>query len=122
MFATIPSALPHVQSGTLRGLGVTSAERSPFAPEIPTIAEVGVPGYEMSSWYALFAPAKTPADTVRKIREDAHAALAYPPMKQRFAEIGATVATSTSAEVTTLIKSEMAKWGPIIKAASIKAE
>ena len=122
MFATIPSALPHVQSGTLRGLGVTSAERSPFAPEIPTIAEAGVPGYEMSSWYALFAPAKTPADIVRKIREDAHAALAYPPMKQRFADIGATVATSTSAEVTTLIKSEMAKWGPIIKAASIKAE
>jgi tripartite-type tricarboxylate transporter receptor subunit TctC len=122
MFATIPSALPHVQSGTLRGLGVTSAERSPFAPEIPTIAEAGVPGYEMSSWYALFAPAKTPADIVRKIREDAHAALADPPMKQRFADIGATVATSTSAEVTTLIKSEMAKWGPIIKAASIKAE
>jgi tripartite-type tricarboxylate transporter receptor subunit TctC len=122
MFATIPSALPHVQSGTLRGLGVTSAERSPFAPELPTIAEAGVPGYEMSSWYALFAPAKTPADIVSKIREDAHAALAYPPMKQRFADIGATVATSTSAEVTTLIKSEMAKWGPIIKAASIKAE
>ena len=65
---------------------------------------------------------RTPADIVRKIREDALAALAYPPMKQRFAEIGATVATSTSAEVTTLIKSEMAKWGPIIKAASIKAE
>jgi tripartite-type tricarboxylate transporter receptor subunit TctC len=107
MFATIPSALPHVQSGTLRGLGVTSAERSPFAPEIPTIAE---------------AAAKTSADIVRKIREDAHAALADPPMKQRFADIGATVATSTSAEVTTLIKSEMAKWGPIIKAASIKAE
>jgi tripartite-type tricarboxylate transporter receptor subunit TctC len=122
MFATIPSALPHVQSGTLRGLGVTSAERSPFAPELPTIAEAGVPGYEMSSWYALFAPAKTPADIVSKIREDAHAALAYPPMKQRFADIGATVATSTLAEVTTLIKSEMAKWGPIIKAASIKAE
>jgi tripartite-type tricarboxylate transporter receptor subunit TctC len=122
MFATIPSALPHVQSGTLRGLGVTSAERSPFAPELPTIAEAGVPGYEMSSWYALFAPAKTPADIVSKIREDAHAALAYPPMKQRFADIGATVATSTLAEVTTLINSEMAKWGPIIKAASIKAE
>jgi tripartite-type tricarboxylate transporter receptor subunit TctC len=122
MFATIPSALPHVQSGTLRGLGVTSAARSPFAPELPTIAEAGVPGYEMSSWYALFAPARTPADIVRKIRDDALAVLALPAMKQRFSDIGATVATSTSTEVTTLIRSEMAKWGPIIQAASIKAE
>jgi tripartite-type tricarboxylate transporter receptor subunit TctC len=122
MFATIPSALPHVQSGTLRGLGVTSTARSPFAPELPTIAEAGVPGYEMSSWYALFAPARTPADIVRKIRDDALAVLALPAMKQRFSDIGATVATSTSTEVTTLIRSEMAKWGPIIQAASIKAE
>jgi tripartite-type tricarboxylate transporter receptor subunit TctC len=122
MFATIPSALPHVQSGTLRGLAVTSATRSPFAPELPTIAEAGVPGYEMSSWYALFAPARTPTEIVRKIRDDALVVLADPAMKQKLADIGATVATSAPAEVTKLIKSEMAKWGPIIQAASIKAE
>jgi tripartite-type tricarboxylate transporter receptor subunit TctC len=122
MFATIPSALPHVQNGALRGLGVTSATRSPFAPDLPTIAEAGVPGYEMTSWYALFAPARTPAEIVRKVREDILAALAHPPMKRKFEDIGATVATSTSAEVTALIKSEMAKWAPIIKAANIKAE
>src|SRR5712675_2921800 len=92
MFATIPSALPHVQSGTLRGLAVTSATRSPFAPELPTIAEAGVPGYEMSSWYALFAPARTPADIVSKIRDDVLAVLALPAMKQRFSDIGATIA------------------------------
>jgi tripartite-type tricarboxylate transporter receptor subunit TctC len=101
---------------------VTSAARSPFAPELPTIAEAGVPGYEMSSWYALFAPARTPADIVSKIRDDVLAVLALPAMKQRFSDIGATIATSTSAEVTTLIRSEMTKWGPIIQAASIKAE
>jgi tripartite-type tricarboxylate transporter receptor subunit TctC len=122
MFATIPSALPHVQSGTLRGLAVTSATRSPFAQELPTIAEAGVPGYEMSSWYALFAPARTPAEIVRKIRDDALGVLADPAMKQKLADIGATVATSAPADVTKLIKSEMAKWGPIIQAASIKAE
>jgi len=122
MFATIPSALPHVQSGTLRGLAVTSATRSPFAPDLPTIAEAGVPGYEMSSWYALFAPARTPTEIVRKIRDDALVVLADPAMKQKLADIGATIATSAPAEVTRLIKSEMAKWGPIIQAASIKAE
>jgi tripartite-type tricarboxylate transporter receptor subunit TctC len=122
MFATIPSALPHVQSGTLRGLAVTSATRSPFAQELATIAEAGVPGYEMSSWYALFAPARTPTEIVRKIRDDALGVLADPAMKQKLADIGATVATSAPADVTRLIKSEMAKWGPIIQAASIKAE
>jgi tripartite-type tricarboxylate transporter receptor subunit TctC len=122
MFATIPSALPHVQSGTLRGLAVTSATRSPFAPDLPTIAEAGVAGYEMSSWYALFAPARTPVEIVRKIHDDALSVLADPAMKQKLADIGATVATSAPPEVTKLIKSEMAKWGPIIQAASIKAE
>jgi tripartite-type tricarboxylate transporter receptor subunit TctC len=122
MFATIPSARGHIQSGTLRGLGVTSAQRSEFLPEIPTIAEAGVPGYEMTSWYALFVPVKTPAEIAKRIRDDALAALAYPPMKQRFEDIGATPVTSTPAEMTALIKAEMVKWGPIIKEAGIKGE
>jgi tripartite-type tricarboxylate transporter receptor subunit TctC len=121
-FGTLPSTLPLVRGGQLRALAVTSAQRSVFAPELPTIAESGVPGYDYSSWYALYVPAKTPADIVRKLHDDTVAALAHPQVKQRLAEIATAITPSTTAELAALLKSDMDQWGPIIKAANIKGE
>jgi tripartite-type tricarboxylate transporter receptor subunit TctC len=122
LFGTLPSTLPLVRGGQVRALAVTSTQRSAFAPELPTIAESGVPSYDYSSWYALYAPAKTPVEIVRKLHDDTAAALAHPQVKQRLAEIATEVAPSTTSELATLLKSDMDHWGPIIKAANIKGE
>jgi tripartite-type tricarboxylate transporter receptor subunit TctC len=121
-FGNLPGQLPQVRSGTLRGLAVTSATRSPFAPQIPTIAESGLPGYDVTSWYALYMPAKTPPEIVKKAHDDAVAALTHASVKQKIEELGATVAPSTPAELAAHLQSELKKWGPIIKAAGIKGE
>jgi tripartite-type tricarboxylate transporter receptor subunit TctC len=121
MFGTLPSVLPQVQSKTIRGLGVTSASRTPFAADIPTIAESGVPGFDVSAWNALFMPAKTPVEIVNKVCHDAILAFAHPPVRRKLEEIGALVASSAPAELAALLRSEMEKWGPIIKEAGIKA-
>jgi tripartite-type tricarboxylate transporter receptor subunit TctC len=114
--------LPLARNGQVRALAVTSAKRSEFAPELPTIAESGVPGYEYSSWYAVFVPAKTTADIIRKLHDNIVAALLYPQLKQRLADIATSVTPSNPAELAALLKSDMELWGPIIKAANIKGE
>jgi tripartite-type tricarboxylate transporter receptor subunit TctC len=96
--------------------------RSPFLPDVPTIAESGVPGFDVSSWYALFLPPKTPAEIVGKVYNDAAAAIAHPQTKQRFADIGTIAGSSTPAELTALLKSELDKWGPVIKELGIKPD
>lgn len=121
MFSNLPGVLPQVQSGTVRGLAVTSAKRSPAAPDIPTIGE-SVPGYEVSVWWALLVPAKTPTEIVMKVHDDTVAALAHPSVKQRYEATGAPIISSTPTELAALLKSEMQKWGPIVKAAGIKPE
>jgi tripartite-type tricarboxylate transporter receptor subunit TctC len=121
-FGTMPSTLSLVRSGQVRGLAVTSAKRSPFAPELPTIAEAALPGYDVTAWYGLFVPAKTPPAIITKIHDDAVAAIAYPQVKQRLAEIAAIAESSAPAELEALIKSEMALWGPIIRNANIRGE
>jgi tripartite-type tricarboxylate transporter receptor subunit TctC len=122
MFATLPSALPQIQGGTIRALAVTSATRAPFAPNLPAVAESGVPGFDVSDWHALFVPAKTSIEIVRKIHDDAVNALAYRAVKQKFEELAVVAVTSTPAELATLLKSDMEKWGPVIKDAGIKPE
>jgi tripartite-type tricarboxylate transporter receptor subunit TctC len=122
MFATLPSVLAQVQSKTVRALGVASAKRSPFAPDIPTIAESGVPNFDVSDGYALFLPPRAPAEIVNKVHDDTVAALAHPPVRQRLGEIAASTVTSTPIELAALMKSEMNKWGPIIKELGIKAD
>jgi tripartite-type tricarboxylate transporter receptor subunit TctC len=118
----MPSALAQVHSGVLRGLAATSAMRSPFAPNISTVAESGVAGFDVSDGFGLYVPAKAPAEIVRKVRDDTVSALAHPTVKQRLEEIAMTVMTSTPSELAGLLKSETAKWGPIIKEAGIKAD
>jgi len=121
IFSNFPSTLPYVQSGQLRGLAVTTAARQPEVPQLPAIAEF-VPGYDVSSWFALFVAAKTPSDIVTRLHRDAVAALHHPPVKQRYAQLGATVVASTPAELAAHLKAEMERWGPVIKAAGIKAD
>jgi tripartite-type tricarboxylate transporter receptor subunit TctC len=122
MFNTTGSLLQAARTGQVRGLGVTSAERVPTASEFPTIAASGVPGYDVTGWYALLAPAKTPPDIVRRMHADTVAMLAEPAIKARFEPLGVDVRSSTPDELAARVRSEIALWGPIIKAAGIKAE
>ena len=119
-FAVMASGLPLVQSGQLRALGVTTAARVPTAPEVPTIAEAGVPGYDTSSWFAFFVPARTPPDIIRKMHSDTVAVLAEPPIKAKLDALGVVVIGSTPQELGAHLKAEMDKWGPVVKAANIK--
>jgi tripartite-type tricarboxylate transporter receptor subunit TctC len=119
-FAVMASGLPLVQSGQLRALGVTTAKRVAAAPEVPSIAEAGVPGYDTSSWFAFFVPAKTPDEIIRKMHADTIAVLAEPPIRAKLDQLGVVVAGSTPQELEAHLKAEMDKWGPVIKAANIK--
>ena len=120
MFNNIGAVLPLIQGGKLRGLAVTTGKRTPAAPDLPPIAEVGVPGFDVSSWYAFLAPAKTSPEIIAKMHADTVAALADPVTKERLEQqLGVVVVGSTPAELAAHLKSEMDKWGPVIKEAGI---
>jgi len=121
MFNTIGTALPLVRGAQLRGLAVTSAERFFSVPDMPTVAESGVPGFDVSSWFAFFAPAKTPRPIIDKLQADTAAVLAEPPIRDRIQHLGIKVQSSTPEELARHLKAEMDKWGPVIKAAGITA-
>jgi tripartite-type tricarboxylate transporter receptor subunit TctC len=121
--ANIFTVLPHVKSGRLRAYGVSSAERSSAAPEIPTIAEAGLSGYEAVQWYGLVAPAKTPAPIVNQLHAAVVQVLNDPEIRQRFQSGGADPSPSESpAAYAGLIRSELKKWADVAKAAGIKPE
>ena len=122
MFDSITSAAPHIQAGKLRALGVTSAKRSAALPNVPTIAEAGVPGYEVSPWFAVFAPAGTPAPIVQKINAALLDAMKQPDTKARFDAIGAEPIGSTPAQLATHLDKEMARWGALIKERNIRMD
>jgi tripartite-type tricarboxylate transporter receptor subunit TctC len=119
MFNNIGAVLPLIQGGKLRGLAVTTAKRTPAVPHMPTIAEAGVPGFDVSSWYALLAPARTPPEIIRKMHEDTVAALSDPTTKERLEQLGVVVVGSTPEELAAFLKAEMDKWAPVIKEAGI---
>ncbi len=121
-FDNMPSILSHVKAGTVRALAVTTRERVPVVPDLPTIAESGVPGFDVSSWFGFFVPVRTPPDVIARINKDANAALAHPSVKSRFEELGATPKGSTPAELAAFLKSEIDKWGPVIREAKIRVE
>lgn len=122
MFDNLPTALPHIKAGKLRGLAVTSAARSPLAPELPTMAESGLPDFELSTWFAFYAPAGTPRDVVDKIAGDMRRVLAQPDMKERLAGIGVDIKASTPDELARFQRAELAKWGKIIKDSGAKVD
>jgi tripartite-type tricarboxylate transporter receptor subunit TctC len=119
-FAVMASGLPLVRAGQLRALGVTTATRVASAPEIPTIAESGIPGYDTSSWFAFFVPAKTPPEIIAKMHADTVAALAEPQIRAKLDALGVIVVGSTPQQLGAHLKAEMERWAPVIKAANIK--
>jgi tripartite-type tricarboxylate transporter receptor subunit TctC len=119
MFNNIGAVLPLIQAGKLRGLGVTTAKRTPAAPDLAPLAELGVPGFDVSSWYAILAPAKTPPEIIAKLQADTVAAITEPVTKQRLEQLGVVVVGSSPAELAAFLKREMDKWGPVIKEAGI---
>jgi tripartite-type tricarboxylate transporter receptor subunit TctC len=121
MFNVISSVLPQVRDGQLRGLAVTSTRRVPAALEFPTMAEAGLPGFDLAAWFGLFVPAKTPLGIVEEIHTSAVAALADPGVRDRLEHLGILLVGSTPDEFASYLKSEMDKWGPIIKEAGITA-
>jgi len=115
------SVLQTVREGKLRGLAVTSLERSPNMPDLPTISESGFPGFEAISWFALLAPAGTPAPIVGKVHREALKVLAEPDLRARFAQLGLDTVGNSSDELAAIIKSDIAKWAGVIKDAGITA-
>ena len=120
--ATLASALPLIKSGKLRPLAVTTARRSTFFPELPTMSEAGVPRYEFSTWYGLLVPGRTPVAIVGQLNGVAARILGAPALKEQLAGQGIEVSPSSPAEFGAYLKSETVKWGKVIKAANIKAE
>ena len=113
------SFLEQMRAGQIRGLGTSGLKRDPSAPELPTIAEAGVPGFDVTSWFALVVPAKTPPDIVKRMHADTAAVLADQAIVQKLEQIGYTVIGSTSEALAVHLKAEINKWGALIKAAGI---
>ncbi|MCA3595795.1 MAG: tripartite tricarboxylate transporter substrate binding protein [Methylobacterium sp.] len=122
MFDNLPSATQHIQSGALRALAVTTKRRSPAMPDIPTMEEAGLPGYETLTWNALFAPPGTPRDVIAKLNNAANLAIADPAVAAKLRDLSATTIGSTPEQLGEHVKSELAKWGPIAKAAGASVE
>ena len=122
MFDNLPSALPQIKAGKLKALAVTSATRSAAVPDLPTIAEAGVKGFEASSWFGLLAPAGTPADIVNRIQQETAKALQSPALKERLLSQGAIPSGNTPAEFTKFIAAETAKWAQVVKTSGAKVD
>lgn len=121
IFGSVASSLPHVKAGKLRPLATTGLKRSKVAPDLPTMAESGYPGFDVSAWYALLVPAATGAAIVERIRDEAIKALRLPDVQQAMARQGQEVETSTPSELAARIKAETDTWAGVIKDAGIKA-
>ena len=122
MFDNLPSSLQQVRAGKLRAIAVTSARRSPVLPDIPTIAESGLPGYEASSWFGMHAPAKTPRDIVNKLHATVAKALRTPEMMERLSSQGADPVGNTPEQFSEFVRAEIAKWAKVVKASGAKVE
>ncbi len=122
MLDPVISSGPHVKSGKLRALAVTTAKRSPLVPDLPTLAEAGLPGYEFSAWFAMLAPAKTPREIVEKVNKEVARILTAPDVKERYAALGAEAGSGSPAEVGAFLKSESQRWAKVVKDANIRVE
>jgi len=120
--ADVPFLLPHVHSGALKALALTSATRSPALPDVPTTAELGYPGVNSDNWYGLVAPAGMPPEILERLRAASVKALQSAELKQQFATQSALPSPTTPAEFATFVKAEQAKWGPVVLATGVKLE
>jgi tripartite-type tricarboxylate transporter receptor subunit TctC len=119
---TIPGALPHAQAGRLRALGVSGAKRSPAAPDVPTIAEAGVPGYESTNWYGIAAPAGTPGAIVAKLNREIGQIVVQPEVRAKLLSLGMETEASPPDKYAEYLRAEMAKWAKVIKATGLRIE
>ncbi len=122
LFGSSVTMLPHIRNGRLRALATTSAKRLPAAPEIPTMAEAGVPDCEVDGWYGILAPAGTPPDRVRKLSDQIAAIMRTSEMRERFAKEGREAMGTTPEEFSRFIAAEIAKWAQVVSATGIKVE
>jgi tripartite-type tricarboxylate transporter receptor subunit TctC len=122
LFAVPATSLPHIKSGKLRALGVSSPHRSPLAPELPTIAESGVPGFEGAAWYGLVAPAKTPNAIIAQIHRDVVRALRAPDVQERLAALGIEPVGNAPTEFAQFIRSEIPKWAKAVRASGARVD
>ena len=122
MFDNMPSAIQHVRSGKLRPIAVTTAKRSPELPNVPTIAEAGVPGYEATSWFGMFAPAGTPKPVLDKLHAALIKVLNQADVKKKIAEQGGDVVAETPAQFAAFIQAESVKWGKVVKESGATAD
>jgi tripartite-type tricarboxylate transporter receptor subunit TctC len=119
-FAPIPVAMPQIKGGRLRVLGVTSAQRSSLLPDVPTVAETGLPGYSAASWFAVMAPAKTPAAVISKLNRDINAVLVMPEVRAAFAADGTEPAGGTPEQLRTSMISGIKQWGELVRKLGVK--
>lgn len=122
MFDSLPGVLAHIESGQLRALGVTTSTRAEQLPDVPTIDEAGLKGFEALAWFALYGPAKLPQDVVDKLSADVNAVLGSDEIKTNFSGLGATPGQMTQPEFAKFVDAEIDKWGEVIQAANIKIE
>ena len=121
-FDNLSAAMAQIKAGKLRALAVTGGTRSPMLPEVPTVAEAGLPGYEATSWNAVFAPAGTPKEIVEKLAREIDAILKSPETRKFFAEQGGEVGGGTPAELAAFVRAESAKWSKVVKASGAKVD
>jgi tripartite-type tricarboxylate transporter receptor subunit TctC len=122
MFSSLVQTTPFIQSGQLRALGTGGAKRNPVLPDVPTIAEAGVPGYVADNWWGIMAPAGTPKEIVDRLYRDIQATLKSPELTAAFDREGATAVTMSSEEFAAYIENEIVKWGRVVKEGNIKAQ
>jgi tripartite-type tricarboxylate transporter receptor subunit TctC len=122
MFDNIPSALQHIKAGKLRALAVTGSKRDPLLPDVPTVSESGVPGYESGVWFGLAVPAGTPKDEIARLNAAAVKSTKAPEFVKRMTELGYSIIGSSPEQMAEMNRVEIARWGPIVKASGAKAD
>ena len=122
MFSNLLTSMPHVRAGRLRAIAISSAKRTPQAPELPTVAESGVPGFASVPWYGVLGPAGLPRPIVAKLNAEIARAIALPDMQERFVAQGIDLQSSTPEQFAALIRSEVVKWRKVVRDAGAKVD
>ena len=122
MFDNIPSSLPHIKAGKLKALATTGAKRDPALPDLPTIAEAGVPGYESGVWFGIAVPAATPKDIINKLNAETIRGAKAPEFVKRMTDLGYLIIPGTADQMADMIKAEIVRWTPVVKASGAKID